>query len=755
MREPGGEAADGAGVGIDDLPDLVLDRVLQLLPVRDIATCLGVCARWRAILRAPGAARAGGGAGPDGAGPAGPDGADSLRDRLASGLHLRWRREEILCRTLHYRSTSVEPGANFYVPLPLRLSFLHHHRDRADRTPAPGVGERRRECEAGFIGDSDAGYSAAVQRSLRWRREDFIGDARMSDGYLILRTRHSSAPCVIDCTASTLREGERGGNTFNVVPRDGFSALAGHFPFAHWGAMAISAPMVVTMLKRERTEGWEMVAWLVLPRAPGEDQAAPGVSVSAPTFLGRELHRPAGAPPDDAGAVCCLECEELSPWRAHDGRERAPPCPRRRWRIASASSAGHLASNDVCCLRDGAPGDHVRHTGAARATLDAAREGAPTAIAILGASGRIAVGTSVGLVVVFRAAEPRAGAAGGALLRETSFSTVATPVVQMRLCGTGGAMGRSLVVLNSANAVPGGGGGDAPGGCPSDGGGGDGCPVCEATHALRRRGADGRWRDDSGFDGLEALWPRLATKRLGAMAAREHRGGACPLIDLTHANGHGRHHCLASLSMWYEGGGGGGPGAWSPAWCRFVPDSATLAVSHESAEGAILVSGIAGVLLLDGHGRVVRKLPNRDADMHTVAAAAAAAAGSSPWDGRTHLKGSATSVSAWFVGAGAGAPGFQVVTLTQIDYLGPAGDVFQRTLSMQIQAPDAMGSIRDVRCACGARPARTVVHVNNVNGVSRQSLLDQSSRYCLCCSHQLPKQPDGRRRRRCDFLLVT
>ena len=124
-------------------------------------------------------------------------------------------------------------------------------------------------------------------------------------------------------------------------------------------------------------------------------------------------------------------------------------------------------------------------------------------------------------------------------------------------------------------------------------------------------------------------------------------------------------------------------------------------------------------------------------------------------DGRTHLKGSATSVSAWFVGAGAGAPGFQVVTLTQIDFLGPAGDVFQRTLSMQIQAPDAMGSIRDVRCACGARPARTVVHVNNVNAVSRQSLLDQSSRYCLCCSHQLPKQPDGRRRRRCDFLLVT
>ena len=243
------------------------------------------------------------------------------------------------------------------------------------------------------------------------------------------------------------------------------------------------------------------------------------------------------------------------------------------------------------------------------------------------------------------------------------------------------------------------------------------------------------------------------------------RGGrsSCPLVEMLHTSQDSDHHCLASISMWYEIDKG--EPVWTPSWCRFVPDSASLSVSHETSESAILVSGIAGVMLLDGHGRIVRKLPNRDVDGHTVTAPASdpSAPGYTLWNGSLHLKGRVTSINAWFMDFSADesnlerdghASPFQIVTFTQIDYPGHAG-AFQRTLSLQIQAPDALGSIQALRCSCGMRAAKTVVNVLNIDTVSKNSLLDQSSRCCMCCSQLLPKHPDGRRRRRCDFVLIN
>ena len=76
---------------------------------------------------------------------------------------------------------------------------------------------------------------------------------------------------------------------------------------------------------------------------------------------------------------------------------------------------------------------------ASEAMLDTEREGSPTAIGILAGSGRIAVGTSVGLVVVFRAQDRRECGMHQIdvpLIREKSFSTISTPVVQIKFSGT-------------------------------------------------------------------------------------------------------------------------------------------------------------------------------------------------------------------------------------------------------------------------------------------------------------------------------
>lgn len=370
-----------------------------------------------------------------------------------------------------------------------------------------------------------------------------------------------------------------------------------------------------------------------------------------------------------------------------------------------------------------------------------------------------------------------------------------TQIVQLKLCGTGGALKDSLVVLNHADPLC-----DTPydtspderGKCTAEPIAHDAkrslrrnaeCQVCAATFALRQRchGACSTANNvDSdvlaaGFDNLESIWPKLATKKLTAMAQARDTGighgaggnenantkAAVSCSDLLHNTTGSQNdndeptHCVSTLSMWYEGASG----SWSPSWSRFVPVSQSISTFSESF---IVVSGIAATLFIDGNGRLMRKLSNQEVDSWTVESSHVSINSRGvtcfgPPRGQGHLKGRVVSCHAWCIGTadsdahGSDAVGgggvaragdFQLVSATEIEF--EASD--QRTLNIQLHAPDAYGALTTIECNCGEAAVKQTTVVNDRD---QRSLFSRSLRCVYCCPRVLPSK-----KRRCNFIIA-